>query len=289
MLCSNIVNVGVMAMIRINRSIIKYSAIVSAGLMVMASPAEARRGFAIIPIGGWGGGSGESITLVHDLPNEEPYVKEGKYFDVGYLNSDGRAGFVIYSGDRFTKIDDEQIAALATMLGFDPTAQYKADHAEEWAEAARKAEQERAHKADRIASGKLIEREEGESDEAFQQRKDAFLAEHRSSSAAHSESSTADQSHDVAKPSKTGMGGMLAVIVLLAVGWFNRKSLFGRGKTVAAGPNEAFDDFAPDSALDTGSFDERVARRLAQLNGGAVTDERATPAPQVRSFGRKSA
>ena len=288
MLCSNIVSVGVMTMTKIKHNTIKYAIIVSAGLMVMSSPAEARRGFAIIPIGGWGGGSGESITLVHDLPDQEPYVKEGKYFDVGYLNSDSRSGFVIYSGDKFSPINDEQTAALTTILGFDPTAEYRKEHAEEWAAEARKAEEERAHKADRIASGKLIEREAGESDEAYQRRKDAFLAEHRAISAARSASSTSDQPAEAAKASKTGMGGLLAVIVLMAVGWFNRKSLFGRGKAATDRSSEAFDDYAPSAALDTGSFDERVARRLAQLNGGAPSDERSPAAPPVRSFGRKA-
>lgn len=282
-----------MTLIRSNRTKTVYSLLFV--LLATTAPAEARR---IVRIGSFGGG-GESITLVQDLPDRAPFVRESKFFDVGWLNSDTRSGYVIYHGDKFTALDDGSIAELTRELGFDPTAKHRADHAEEQAAIAKKAAEERAHKEKRIASGLMIERKPGESSESYKARTAAFIKQHGggqrpvSASPSASEMSSSRGSADVAaveaQGSGFGMAGLVSLMGLAALAWIGRKSLGSRKKqtaeTVAPQPSDA-----PVIELDVESFDAKVARRLAQLSSGDTTSElnQTAPIPQLRGFGRKA-
>ncbi len=70
-------------------------------------------------------GGGETIYSVYYLPNNPPFILEGKAFDLGYLNSSDGSTYVLYRGDRYTKLSDAEIATLKAMLGFDPTTEYR--------------------------------------------------------------------------------------------------------------------------------------------------------------------
>lgn len=262
-------------------------------VLAMSTPAEARRRFRI---GSFGGGSSESITLVHDLPDRQPFVKEGNFFDVGWLNSDARAGYVIYHGDRFTQIDEAEIGALTSILGFDPTAKHKAEHAEEFAAAAAKAEAERAHKEARIASGQMIEPQPGESSESYDKRKQAFIAQHRGSGTGNENPATRSESEGASTGSEPsspfGMGSIFGSLLVMVLFWLGKRALVNRGKASNAERIEkAGAEFETAADLDTESFDAKVARRLAQLEAGPAPAElaAAAPAPQLRGFGRKAA
>ncbi len=249
-------------------------------MMMTATPAEARRRFRF---GGFGGGSSETITKVYNLPDEEPYVKQGNFFDVGWLNSNTRSGYVIYHGDRFTKLDDADIAALTEMLGKDPTAAHRAAQAGGRGYDADESAAERKHKDDLIASGQMIERKAGESSADFAKRVAAFSADHKDSGSGN-ESSASGGSKGYAA------GGIGALLTLLSLLWMFRKPLFrgieqNRAARVAAIPLEP-----QHTELNTESFDEKVARRLAQLQDGPLATAAApAPMPQVRGFGRKAA
>jgi hypothetical protein len=107
----------------------KYASFFIAGLFFLtlfAAPAEAKR-FRLFAIPGFGGG--ETIELVYDLPNEAPFIRDGKPYDVGYLKSRKGNAYVLYHSDRYVKLEDREIALLTMMLGFDPTAQHRAQHA----------------------------------------------------------------------------------------------------------------------------------------------------------------
>lgn len=99
-----------------------------------ASEAQARkaRGFAIPGFSG-----GETIDLVYDLPNSPAFLREGKAFDLGYLNSSKGDAYVFYHGDRYTKLSDAEIAKLKAMLGFDPTSKHRTEQAARDADSAR--------------------------------------------------------------------------------------------------------------------------------------------------------
>lgn len=206
-------------------------------LLICVQAAEARR-FRIIPIPGMG--SSETIDLVHDLPNEEPFVNEGAYLDVGYLNGRNGNAYVLYHDDRYRKLDDQDIALLTTALGFDPTAQHRA----------------------RLASA-------------------------------------------AATPSKgsgagfVGLGaiGLILLLVLIFVGRKLYGGVFRLARTVSGSETP---DPAPADSADHGSFDDRVAKRLAELRGGPggsagrpEGEGAAAPPPAarpvVRAFGRKLA
>jgi hypothetical protein len=92
---------------------------------MFASTADAKR-FRFFP--GFSGG-GETIDLVYDLPNQPPFVRDGKAFNVGYLNSRKGNAYVLYHGNGYIKLGEREIAALRAVLGFDPTARHRAQHA----------------------------------------------------------------------------------------------------------------------------------------------------------------
>ena len=107
----------------------KHVALFSVAVLFSAlfvSEAEARRSrFFVIP----GFGDGETIDLVYDLPDNEPFLRDGEAFDVGYLNSGDRSGYVLYRGERYSKLSDADIARLKATLGFDPTTKDRMERA----------------------------------------------------------------------------------------------------------------------------------------------------------------
>ncbi len=257
---------------------------------LMASPAEARRRFGIIPIFG-GGGGGESIELVHDLPDTAPFVDDGKNYDVGFLTGSERRGYVLYSGDAFKKLGPAEILMLKDMLGFDPTAKHKADHAEENAAAAKDAAEEKAHKDQLIATGRMIEREPGETQAAYQVRVKAFAAKHKRDSAARAAARAArGEQPEEASESSSGFGGfwMFFLIVLLGTGWKFR-SFIGRSLTSSEASGIDQDHPAPSVPRpNSQSFDVRVSQRLAELEREPLAANNGMTAPPSRSgFGRR--
>lgn len=93
---------------------------------IFVSEAEARRSrFFAVP----GFGGGETIDLVYDLPDNEPFLRDGEAFDIGYLNSGDRSGYVLYRGERYSKLSDADIARLKATLGFDPTTKDRMERA----------------------------------------------------------------------------------------------------------------------------------------------------------------
>lgn len=262
-------------------------------LLATVQTAEAKR-FRLFSFGG--GGGGESIEQVYDLPDREPFMTDGDYVDVGYLSGSYRQSYVLYHGDRFRSLDDADLAVLKQTLGFDPTAkhreQYAIDHADEIAAAAA----EKKHKEDRIAAGLMIERRPGESSEDYAVRKAEFIARHRSGSSRSPFAKDTPATAEVARPDmgaseppKFGFG--ISILVVLAivgtVAYKMSSAAFGR-KQAAAEDAPGGEDF---NSL---SFDERVARRLSELqNGGAPADlagDRATGGirPAAPAFGRKT-
>ncbi|CAH0212041.1 conserved exported hypothetical protein [Agrobacterium fabrum str. J-07] len=107
----------------------RYTALFSAAALfsvIFASVAEARKDrlFAISESGG-----GETIALVYDLPNTPAFLAEGNTLDLGFLNSDSGSGYVLYYGDRYTRLSDADVARLKSRLGFDPTIQHRLERA----------------------------------------------------------------------------------------------------------------------------------------------------------------
>lgn len=94
--------------------------------VISASEAEARK-VRLFAIPGFGGG--ETIDLVYDLPNTAAFLREGKAFDLGYLNSSNGNAYVLYHGDRYSKLSDADIARLKAVLGFDPTTKHRMERA----------------------------------------------------------------------------------------------------------------------------------------------------------------
>ncbi|CDN92530.1 hypothetical protein [Agrobacterium tumefaciens] len=93
---------------------------------ISVTQAQARKA-RLFAVPGFGGG--ESIDLVYDLPNTATFLREGKAFDLGYLNSDNGSGYVLYNGDRYSKLSDADIAKLKVTLGFDPTTKHRMEQA----------------------------------------------------------------------------------------------------------------------------------------------------------------
>ncbi|NTZ90693.1 hypothetical protein [Agrobacterium tumefaciens] len=93
---------------------------------IFVSEAEARRSrFFAVP----GFGGGETIDLVYDLPDNGPFLRDGEAFDIGYLNSGDRSGYVLYRGERYSRLSDADIARLKATLGFDPTTKDRMERA----------------------------------------------------------------------------------------------------------------------------------------------------------------
>jgi hypothetical protein len=107
----------------------KHIVLFSVGFLfsaIFVSEAEARKSrFFAVP----GFGGGETIDLVYDLPDNEPFLRDGEAFDIGYLNSGDRSGYVLYRGERYSRLSDADIARLKATLGFDPTTKDRMERA----------------------------------------------------------------------------------------------------------------------------------------------------------------
>ncbi|MCZ7890272.1 MULTISPECIES: hypothetical protein [Agrobacterium] len=107
----------------------KHIVLFSVGFLfsaIFVSETEARKSrFFAVP----GFGGGETIDLVYDLPDNEPFLRDGEAFDIGYLNSGDRSGYVLYRGERYSRLSDADIARLKATLGFDPTTKDRMERA----------------------------------------------------------------------------------------------------------------------------------------------------------------
>ena len=234
---------------------------VALALMLAAGPAEARR----FRFFGGGGGGGEMITLVKDLPDREPFLRDGDAWDVGYLDSMVKPdGYVLYHGDAYIRLDGEALELLKAELGSDPTAAHRTAAAA-------------ARKASTTTTENAVERQPGETREAFAARARRELAD-RNAGASSAKSST-------------GGGGAARMLLALLIGGIGIFAVFKLAKAAfkPTERNEVTDD-EPGTA-DTGSFDQRVSRRLAEMQGGGPIGPAASVAGPagVRTFGRRSA
>lgn len=241
--------------------------------VALAEPAEARRRFRFGSFGGGGSGYAEKIDKVYDLPDTGAYFHDGKYYDLGafYQIRNGaeiypaEPSFVLYNGDRYVKLDGAQLTMITMELGMDPTAIYRANYA--------------AKVPARPKSRAEIERLPGETDEELRARVRGMAA--RGNEAVEAPGSAA----------KVGAGWTFAFLLpmLLIGGIFVfglRKFLRRRvANVLAAEPEIGASD------VNTATFDQRIAARLRELNGGpgeAMGQPAAAPAmPAPRTFGRK--
>lgn len=234
-------------------------------------PAEAkRRGgirFGAIGFGGSGSSSvsyEEKIDKVQDLPNSETYFHDGKYYDLGsfYTVRGGKArypekpSFVLYNGDSFVRLSEAEVKMMSEDVGLDLTSNYLAQY--------------------KIAHPKNpneIERREGESAEALRARARGIAG----SSARSSETVAA------ASGGSGGFGGFLLPGLVIGGMFVFGGRKFMR-KRIAAAIHAPVGEEAP---ADTGSFENRLAQRLRELEVTPPGDLRGAPAP--RTFGRKLA
>lgn len=232
-------------------------------LVLSTQSAEARRFF--IPIPRFG--ASETIDPVYDLPDREPFVRDGENWDVGYLNGLSGNAYVLYHGDHYTKLDDERIALLTEMLGFDPTAkhraQYAIDHADEIARSKAREAAERAHHDEMIASGRLVEPRPGESHEDFIARARATFAK-RSRETGRSPSSPADVGRTPSSSTGFWLFGLFLLVVIFAGARIYR-GVFSLARSVS---RNVSDDDGHYGGPDHQSFDQQVAKRLAELQYG---------------------
>ncbi|MDT8759447.1 hypothetical protein MZO42_12145 [Sphingomonas psychrotolerans] len=246
--------------------------------VALAEPAEARRRIRFGSFGGFGGGSGyaEKIDKVYDLPDTGSYFHDGKYYDLGafYTIRDGaeiypaEPSFVLYNGDRYVKLGGAELTMLTAELGMDPTATYRASYA--------------AKVTPRPKSAAEIDRRDGES-----------MAEFRARVRGMAHGQTADRSgvEGATAPSSARVGGTWLGVFFLPMLFIGVIFLFGVRKflrrrtaaVLAAAPEEL------PATRETGSFDQRIAARLRELEGGPGQAASAPAAPAARTFGRKVA
>lgn len=244
--------------------------------VALAEPAEARRRFRFGSFGGGGSGYAEKIDKVYDLPDTGAYFHDGKYYDLGafYRVRNGteiypaEPSFVLYNGDRYVKLDGAQLTTITVELGLDPTATYRANYA--------------AKVPARPKGANEIERLPGETTEELRARV-------RGMTAARGK----DPVEAPGTAARVGTGWTFAFFLpmLLIGGIFVfglRKFLRRRvANVLAAEPETSTAD------VNTATFDQRIAARLRELNGGqgeAMGQPVAAPAmPAPRTFGRKLA
>ncbi len=252
-------------------------AVIGAATMfvALADPAEARRR---IRFGSFGGSSSsgyaEKIDKVHDLPDTGTYFHDGKYYDLGafYQIRDGaevypaEPSFVLYNGDRYVKLGGAELTVLTVDLGMDPTATYRANYA--------------AKIPVRANSANEIERLPGETSEQLRARARGVAPERGTTGA------------ETARPgSGAQAGGRWLGVLLLPMLVIGGLFVFGlrkflRKRVAAVIASEAGTGEPP---LETGSFDQRIAARLRELNGGEGQPAAAPAIPAPRTFGRKLA
>jgi hypothetical protein len=249
-------------------------AIMSAATLfvALAEPAEARRR---IRFGGWGShsssGYAEKIDKVYDLPDTGTYFHDGKYYDLGafYQIRDGaeiypaEPSFVLYNGDRYVKLGGVELTILTADLGIDPTEAYRATYS--------------AKIAARPKSANEIERLPGETTAEFRARVRGMAARDRGDRPTEAS----------AAPTRRGVGFGLLLVPMLLIGglfvWGLRKFLRKRVAAVIASGGDL------PSEVNAGAFDQRVAARLRELEGGQGQPATAPPIPAPRTFGRKLA
>jgi len=256
---------------------------------VFAPPAEARR--FRIPIPFFFGG--ESIDLVYDLPNEQPFVRDGKFLDIGYLNSSKGNAYVLYHGDRYTKLSDGDIALFTGILGFDPTAEHRAQHAS-GTEDKPTQQAELPLPKTQTESANSIVRQPGETREDFAARVKVFADAHRSSAAqgsAHGRSG--------ASSSASLWFGFLPIVGYAAILFFIARTVLRRmGSALRArtAPDTDFTETA-NAAIDVHAANRMTTRHPEMSPAAYATShaERYTSArtasggTPVRSFGRRNA
>jgi hypothetical protein len=263
----------------------KYVSLFVVGLAfatLSASSAEARR--FRIPIPFFFGG--ESIDLVYDLPNEQPFMRDGEFLDIGYLNSRKGNAYVLYHGDRYNKLSDGDIALFTGILGFDPTAEHRA-------KLGGGPESETA-KPQAVPSPNVIVRQPDESREAFAARTKAFVDAHRSSA-----TQGAARHHNAPSSSAPIWSGFMSVIVYIAILFFLARTIFRRIRH-ALGAKVPRDDQFADAA--NAVIDERATDRLTKLHaemsskayvadhaGRYASARVASGGSPVRTFGRRNA
>ena len=252
-------------------------AIMSAATLfvTLAEPAEARRR---IRLGGWGShsnssGYAEKIDKVYDLPDTGTYFNEGKYYDLGafYQIRDGaeiypaEPSFVLYNGDRYVKLGGAELTMLTADLGMDPTATYRATYS--------------AKTSARPKSATGIEQRDGETMAEFRARVRGMA--HAGRPSKEVDVSPASTGHPGA-----GWGVTLFLPVLILCGFViggARKFLRRRVAAVIASGGE------PVEEVNATSFDQRVAARLREMEGGQGQAATAPAMPAPRTFGRKLA
>lgn len=240
--------------------------------VTLADPAEARRRFRFGSFGGHGSsGYAEKIDKVYDLPDTGTYFHDGKYYDLGafYQVRNGaeiypaEPSFVLYNGDRYVKLGGAELTMLTVDLGMDPTATYRANYS--------------TKVADKPRSRAEVERLPGETDAELRARVRGMAA--RGNGAVEAPGSAA----------KVGAGWTVAFFLpmLLIGGIFVfglRKFLRRRvANVLAAEPEMRTAD------VGTANFDQRIAARLRELNGGQGDVMGAPAMPAPRTFGRKLA
>lgn len=270
----------------------KYASLFGVGLMLVAllvSPAEARRFRIPIPFFF----SGESIDLVYDLPNEQPFMRDGKFLDIGYLNSSKGNAYVLYHGDHYNKLSDGDIALFTGILGFDPTAAHRTQHASG-------AESEPANpqavpppNAERHKDN-IIVRQPGESREDFAARTKAFADAHRSSATQGSTRNHSDTSRGASIWS-----GFFPLVGYVAILFFLARTVLRRMRRALSArtlPDDQFGEAA------NAAVDERATNLLTKLHaemsskayaadhaGRYASTRSASGGTPVRTFGRRNA
>jgi len=256
---------------------------------LLASPAQARR--FRIPIPFFFGG--ETIDLVYDLPNEKPFVRDGAFLDIGYLNSRKGNAYVLYHGERYTKLSDGDIALFTGILGFDPTAAHRAQHTS-GAESETVQQAEPAHPKIQMESDNLIARRPGETTEDFAARTKAFVASHRLAAMQGT-----PRNHDNASRGASIWSGFLPIIGYAAILFFLARKVLRRARR-ALNPGASRDDQFSEVA--NAIIDERAADRMTKLlpemSSRAyaadraeryVTARSASGGTPIRTFGRRNA
>lgn len=220
---------------------------------VFASPAQARR--FRIPIPFFFGG--ETIDLVYDLPNEQPFVRDGKFLDIGYLNSRNGNAYVLYHGDRYTKLSDGDIALFTGILGFDPTAEHRAQHASGTESETVKPQAKPTPPNAETHNDNMIVRQPGETREDFAARTKAFVEAHRSSSGQGT-----SRNHNGASRSASIWFGFLPVIGYVAILFFLARTFLRRVGGWAGSLNRGASRDNEFSETANAAIDERTANLM---------------------------
>jgi hypothetical protein len=202
-------------------------------------------------------GWNEKIDFVRDLPNEDPFENDGRYFDLGYLWSPGgsaNTGYVLYHDDRYVVLDADKMALVKEYLGEDPAEGY----------------------APPAGAAPIGARPVSRDD-------------YRGWARMKKNASTArDDMPPAVAPTLGGAGGSIFSLVLIGAGLGAvRHQLKRRARRMLEDAGLA--DCPGRSAASGESFEARIAARLAELQpaSGGVPEPPSPPPPPA--FGRKIA